>query len=195
MHSLVSVILVILVWVIGVESIAIRKGYKMTYFNSTVPLANLTVPLANLTVPLANSTVPLANSTVPLAETLVNVTRVYKKRFQVTNISSPSITNTTIVSAAMARLAPVSMEPVLKVPQAAKTKTWVPTCPSSMPTMCPKLTNITASVKKTSAFPSIVVSAAPPQKIQKYCNRPYLRGGTINNNNNNSEKKNLRGSL
>jgi hypothetical protein len=39
------------------------------------------------------------------------------------------------------------------------------------------------------------VSAAPPQKNQKYCNRPYLRGGTINNNNNNSEKKNLRGSF
>jgi hypothetical protein len=30
--------------------------------------------------------------------------------------------------------------------------------------------------------------------MQKYCNRPYLRGGTINNNNN-PEKKNLRGSF
>jgi hypothetical protein len=50
--------------------------------------------------------------------------------------------------------------------------------------------------KKISEFPTIAVSSAPPpQKIQKYCNRPHLRGGTINNNNNNSEKKNLRGSF
>jgi hypothetical protein len=41
-----------------------------------------------------------------------------------------------------------------------------------------------------------VISSAPqPQKIQKYCNRPHLRGGGINNNNNNPEKKNLRGSF
>ena len=170
-------IVCILFWAIGVVSISTtvgtRKSYTMTSLNSTL------------------------NSTMPSLENLANFTRVYKKRFHPTNISSPSSVNTTIVSAAMARLVPVSMEPALKVPQVAKTKTktWVPTCPSSMPTICPKLTNITASVKKTSAFPSIVVSAAPPQKNQKYCNRPYLRGGTINNNNNNSEKKNLRGSF
>jgi hypothetical protein len=106
--------------------------------------------------------------------------------------------NTTIVSAAIKRLAPVSSEPILKVPRVEKTKTWVPTCPSSMPTMCPQVTNSTGIIsKKISEFPTIAVSSAPqPQKIQKYCNRPYLRGGTINNNNNNnSEKKNLRGSF
>jgi hypothetical protein len=175
-------ICIILFWAIGVESNAsTRKGYKVTNFN--------------LTLSLVNSSVPLVNSS---AETPVNFTRVYKRRFQPTNTSSPSITNTTIVSAAMARLVPVSFEPVLKVPRAEKikTKTWVPTCPSSMPTICPQLTNSTGIMsKKISEFPTIAVSSAlPPQKIQKYCNRPYLRGGTINNNNNNnSEKKNLRG--
>ena len=169
-------ICIILFWAICVGSISTtvgtRKSYTMTSFNSS-------------------------------EETLANFTRVYKKRFQPTNISSPSMMNTTIVSAAIKRLVPVSSEPILKVPRAektktkTKTKTWVPTCPSSMPTICPQLTNSTGIMsKKISEFPTIAVSSAPPpQKIQKYCNRPHLRGGTINNNNNNSEKKNLRGSF
>jgi hypothetical protein len=173
-------ICIILFWAIGTDSKAhTRKSYKVTIFNSTLPLADT-----------------LANITLPLVETLVNVTRVYKKRFHPTNASSPSITNTTTVSAPMTRLANASMEPVLKVPQLEKTKTWVPTCPSTMPTICPQLTNVTASVKKTFQFPTIVVSSAPPpQKIQKYCNRPHLRGGTHPSNNDNPEKKNLRGSF
>ena len=173
-----QVICIILFWAIGVVSISTtdgtRKSYTMTSLNSTF------------------------NSTMPSLETLANFTRVYKKRFHPTNISSPSMTNTTIVSAAMARLAPVSSEPAMKVPQVANTrsKTWVPTCPSSMPTICPQVTNSTGIMsKKISEFPTIVVSSAQkPQKIQKYCNRPYLRGGGINNNNN-PEKKNLRGSF
>lgn len=176
---MMNLVICILFWAIGVGSISTtfgtRKSYTMTSFNSTL------------------------NSTTPSLETLANFTRVYKKRFHPTNISSPSTVNTTIVSAAMARLAPVSSEPALKVPQVAKTmsKTWVPTCPSTMPTICPRVTNSTGIMsKKISEFPSIVVSSAPPpQKMQKYCNRPYLRGGTINNNNNNPEKKNLRGSF
>jgi len=173
-----QVICIILFWAIGVVSISTTVGTRKSY---TMTSLNLTF-----------------NSTMPSLENLANFTRVYKKRFHPTNISSPSTVNTTIVSAAMARLAPVSSEPALKVPQVAntKSKTWVPTCPSSMPTICPQVTNSTGIVsKKISEFPSIVVSSAPPpQKMQKYCNRPYLRGGTINNNNN-PEKKNLRGSF
>ena len=99
--------------------------------------------------------------------------------------AAPSSINTTIVSSAMLRLAPLSATSIPSIPYVVKTKSWVPTCPSTMPIICPSIvfnsSIVTNQPIKISEFPST-----------KVVPRTYLRGGFHYTEK--STKKNLRGS-
>jgi hypothetical protein len=114
----------------------------------------------------------------------VNGTRVNTATNHPVNIDRPSSVNTKVVSVAFLRSNPLPVSRVLATPHLTKTKTWVPTCPSRMPTICP--------------CPSFTNSTMPKQfkKISEFAptvsHRTYLRGGVHY-----TEKivqKNLRGS-
>ena len=135
---------------------------------------------------------------------LKNGNRIYRLRNRPLNVSGPSSVNTQIVSIAILRSKslpvgskslpvgskslPVGSKsspsiPILSIPYFIKTqtKTWIPTCPSTMPVMCPSPTNSSTKplqIKKMSEFP--------------LTHRTYLRGGIHYVEK--IAKKNLRGS-
>jgi hypothetical protein len=135
---------------------------------------------------------------------LKNGNRIYRLRNRPLNVSGPSSVNTQIVSIAVLRSKslpvgskslpvgskslPVGSKsspsiPILSIPYFIKTqtKTWIPTCPSTMPVMCPSPTNSSTKplqIKKMSEFP--------------LTHRTYLRGGIHYVEK--IAKKNLRGS-
>jgi hypothetical protein len=142
---------------------------------------------------------------------LKNGNRIYRLRNRPLNVSGPSSVNTQIVSIAVLRSksSPVGSKslpvgskslpvgskslpvgsksspsiPILSIPYFIKTqtKTWIPTCPSTMPVMCPSPTNSSTKplqIKKMSEFP--------------LTHRTYLRGGIHYVEK--IAKKNLRGS-
>jgi hypothetical protein len=100
--------------------------------------------------------------------------------------AAPSNVNTTIVSSAMLRLAPLPTTSIPSIPYVVKTKSWVPTCPSTMPIICP------CQALNSSTTPTnqpIKISEFPSTKVVP---RTYLRGGFHYTEK--STKKNLRGS-
>jgi len=128
---------------------------------------------------------------------LKNGNRIYRLRNRPLNVSGPSSVNTQIVSIAILRSKslpvgskslPVGSKsspsmPILSIPYFIKTqtKTWIPTCPSTMPVMCPSPKNSSTKplqIKKMSEFP--------------LTHRTYLRGGIHYAEK--IAKKNLRGS-
>ena len=114
----------------------------------------------------------------------VNGTRVNTATNHPVNIDRPSSVNTKVASLALLRSKPLPASHVVTSPHSIKPKKWAPTCPSMMPTICPRpslTSNSTApQIKKISEFPPTA------------SHRTYLRGGIHY-----TEKivqKNLRGS-
>ena len=107
------------------------------------------------------------------------------------NVARPSSANTAVVSLAIMRFMPLRVGIVLTVPYASKSKTWTPTCPSTMQINCPSSSSnssYTMQPIKISDFPPQKVSLASRDQPRTYS---YLRGGFHYADK--SAQKNLRG--
>lgn len=142
------------------------------------------ISVANSTLITIRKKYGALNSTVQ--QVLTNNTLILQKHFLPKNISAPSNINTTIVSSAMSRLTPLPVASIPSIPYVVKTKSWVPTCPSTMPIICP----CQALNSSTTTNQPIKISEFPSST--KVAPRTYLRGGFYYTEK--TTKKNLRGS-
>jgi len=122
--------------------------------SKSLPVGSKSLPVGSKSLPVGSKSLPVGSKSLPVGS----------KSLPVGSKSSPSI-------------------PILSIPYFIKTqtKTWIPTCPSTMPVMCPSPTNSSTKplqIKKMSEFP--------------LTHRTYLRGGIHYVEK--IAKKNLRGS-